>query len=113
MPEIMHEMSAKRLGMTTVQQDRVLLGVLSDGDLRRLMERDGPDAFHRVAAEVMNCRPRSVGAEVSVGEALRQMEAFKITSLVVTSGEQAGGAVLGIVHMHDLLQTLGMSSRRD
>ena len=42
MPEIIHEMSAKRLGMTTVQADGKLLGILSDGDLRRLFERDGP-----------------------------------------------------------------------
>ena len=49
MPQIIHEMSAKRLGMTTVQAGGKLLGVLSDGDLRRLLERNGPHAFHKTA----------------------------------------------------------------
>ena len=141
MPEIMHEMSAKRLGMTTVQRDGLLLGVLSDGDLRRWMEREGPEAFHRTAAEVMNPAPRAVGPAVFVSDALELMERHKITSLVVTgsgtaneagpiSGPGAGPgsvpgsvagsvqspgpvAVLGIVHMHDLVEALGASASRD
>lgn len=113
MPEIMHEMSAKRLGMTTVQQEGSLLGVLSDGDLRRLMEREGPLAFHRSAAEVMNTQPRVIRAEAFVTEALDIMESHKITSLIVTAQGGAGEPVLGIVHMHDLLQSLGPTSRRD
>lgn len=100
--EIMHEMSAKRLGMTTVQAEGRLLGVLSDGDLRRLMERDGPEAFHRRAAEVMHRAPRVIAGEVFVGDALLTMETHKITSLVVAENER----VVGVVHMHDLLQSL-------
>ncbi len=106
MPEIMHEMSAKRLGMTTVQRDGVLLGVLSDGDLRRLMERDGPKAFHKRAAEVMNPSPRTVSDDVFVSDALVLMEEYKITSLVVRGREEQSRQVLGIVHMHDLLESL-------
>ena len=106
LPEIMHEMSAKRLGMTTVQENGQLAGVLSDGDLRRLMEREGPVAFHKRAAEVMNPQPRTVNDMTFVTDALTLMEAHKITSLVVTDGEQ-GRSVLGIVHMHDLLDSLG------
>ena len=105
LPEIMHEMSAKRLGMTTVQADGQLLGVLSDGDLRRLMERDGPEAFHRTAAEVMYRRPRRVIAGMFVADALALMEAHKITSLIVSDLSE-GSPVLGVVHMHDLLQSL-------
>ena len=112
LPEIMHEMSAKRLGMTTVQDGERLLGLLSDGDLRRLMERDGPEAFHRSAAEVMHRSPRTIAAEVFASEALEIMEQHKITSLVVTEGGAAEGVVLGVVHLHDLLDSLAAAPRR-
>lgn len=107
LPEIMHEMSAKRLGMTTVQANGKLAGVLSDGDLRRLMERDGPGAFGKRAADVMHAGPRTVHADTFVSDALELMERHKITSLVVTGSGEEGEKVLGIVHMHDLLQSLG------
>lgn len=110
--EMMHEMSAKRLGMTTVQDDGRLLGVLSDGDLRRLMERDGPEAFHRTAAEVMHRRPRRVVAAMFAADALALMEAHRITSLVVSDAEESG-AVLGVVHMHDLLESLGSAAETE
>ena len=108
LPEIMHEMSAKRLGMTTVQDGGRLLGVLSDGDLRRLMERDGPAAFGRTAAEVMHRQPRRVIAGMFAEDALALMEAHKITALIV-SDLQEESPVLGVVHMHDLLEALGMA----
>jgi arabinose-5-phosphate isomerase len=103
MPEIIHEISAKRLGMTTVQGDGRLLGVLSDGDLRRLFERDGPRAFHLVAGGVMNTSPRTIAATPFAGEALELMERHKITALVVTADGSAGSAVVGVVHLHDIL----------
>lgn len=106
LPEIMHEMSAKRLGMTTVQADGRLLGVLSDGDLRRLMEREGPEAFARTAAEVMHRQPRLAGGGMFAADALVLMETHKITSLVVNDPLE-GSPVLGVVHMHDLLEALG------
>lgn len=112
LPEIMHEMSAKRLGMTTVQSEGRLLGVLSDGDLRRLMERDGPEAFHRKAAEVMHRGARTVAPEVFAGEAIELMETHKITALIVTVEGSAGGEVLGVVHMHDILESLGVAAKR-
>ena len=102
---IMHEMSAKRLGMTTVQEDGRLLGLISDGDLRRLMERDGASAFHRTAAEVMHAGPLTIGAKTFVSEAVAKMERHKITSLIVVNA--GGEAVLGVVHMHDALESLG------
>ncbi len=110
LPEIMHEMSAKRLGMTTVQEGGRLLGLISDGDLRRLMERDGVEAFHRTAAEVMHPGPHTVAASTFVGEAIEVMERHKITSLIVTDLREAHEAVLGVVHMHDLLKSLGVAA---
>jgi arabinose-5-phosphate isomerase len=102
LPEIVHEMSAKRLGMTTVQQAGRLLGVLSDGDLRRLLERDGPAAFHKTAAEVMNRSPHTIAPQPLAPEALEIMERYRITSLVVTEDGTPGSAVLGVLHTHDL-----------
>ena len=98
LPDIIHEMSAKRLGMTTVQQDGQLLGVLSDGDLRRLFEREGPAAFHRTARELMNSSPRTVSPNLFASAALELVEAHRITALILTADGTAGTAVEGIVH---------------
>ncbi len=103
MPEIIHEMSAKRLGMTTIQSVGKLLGILSDGDLRRLFERDGPDAFHKTAAEILNPSPRTIAPTPFAADALALMERHKITALVVTEDGTAATAVLGVLHLHDLL----------
>lgn len=102
LPQIVHEMSAKRLGMTTVQENGRLLGVLSDGDLRRMLERDGERAFGKTAAEVMNRSPRTIAPEPLAPEALEVMERHRITALVVTEDGTAASAVLGVVHTHDL-----------
>ena len=102
MPEIIHEMSAKRLGMTSVQSAGQLLGVISDGDLRRLLERDGPAAFHKAAAEVMNANPLTISPAPLAPEALLLMEQRKITALVVTETGTPKSPVLGVLHIHDL-----------
>ena len=106
LPAIMHEMSAKRLGMTTVQREGRLLGVISDGDLRRLMEREGPAAFAKMAAEVMHPGARTVSPETVVAEAIERMESYKIMVLLVTATGEPEGGVLGVVHMHNLLESL-------
>ena len=102
LPQIVHEMSAKRLGMTTVQQGGRLLGVLSDGDLRRLLEHEGPKAFGKTAAEVMNRSPRTIAPEPLAPDALEVMERHRITSLVVTQDGTPASPVLGVLHTHDL-----------
>jgi arabinose-5-phosphate isomerase len=102
MPEIIHEMSAKRLGVTTVQVDGKLLGILSDGDLRRLFEREGPAGFHRTAAEIVRPQPRTIGPEPTAAEALALMETHKITVLLVTEDGGVDSAVIGVLHLHDL-----------
>lgn len=102
MPALIHEMSAKRLGMTTVQANGKLLGVLSDGDLRRLLERNGPYAFHKAASEVMNPQPRTIAPDMLAANVLAMLEHHKITSLVVTEDGTPEGAVVGVVHLHDL-----------
>jgi arabinose-5-phosphate isomerase len=102
MPEIIHEMSAKRLGMTTVQAAGKFLGIISDGDLRRLFERDGPNAFHRSATEIMNPTPLTISPVPLAPDALLLMEQRKITALVVTEDGTQNSRVLGVLHIHDL-----------
>jgi arabinose-5-phosphate isomerase len=99
MKDVLYEMSRKRLGITTVTQDGRLLGVISDGDLRRLLEKRGKDALDLTAAEVMTKDPTTIAPEEFAARALGIMEQKKITSLVVVSD---GGRVEGIVHLHDL-----------
>jgi arabinose-5-phosphate isomerase len=105
MTQVIHEMSHKRLGMTTVVGDGGrLLGVISDGDLRRLLERDGAHALAHTAGEIMNAKPVTIAPEAFAGEALTLMEARKITSLIVVGAE---GQAMGVVHLHDLWASAG------
>jgi arabinose-5-phosphate isomerase len=100
MTQVIHEMSHKKLGMTTVLgEGSRLLGMISDGDLRRLLERDGPQALAHTAGEIMNAKPVTIAPEAFAGEALALMEARKITSLIVVGAQ---GEALGVVHLHDL-----------
>ena len=99
MTDVIYEMSSKKLGMTTVQEDGKLRGVISDGDLRRLLEREGGAALSKTAGEAMNVKPRTIGAEELGAKALAIMEERKITSLVVVDAEEC---VEGVVHLHDL-----------
>jgi arabinose-5-phosphate isomerase len=109
MPEIIHEISARRLGITTIQSHGNLLGILSDGDLRRLFERDGPAAFHHLAAAVMNPHPHTIAPTTFASEALTLMELHKITALIVTTDGTPTSTPIGILHLHDLWQTLSPS----
>jgi arabinose-5-phosphate isomerase len=89
--------------MTTVLGERnALLGMISDGDLRRLLERDGGNALAHTAGEIMNAWPVTIAPEAFAGEALALMEERKITSLIVVA---PGGEALGVVHLHDLWTT--------
>lgn len=100
MPEVFHEMSAKKLGMTTVAKaDGTLAGIITDGDLRRLMEKHGGATLGRTAAECMNANPLTVRPTVLASEVLTLMEKRKITSIVVTDEAKK---LLGVVHLHDL-----------
>ena len=99
MTDVIYEMSSKKLGMTTVQEEGKLRGVISDGDLRRLLEREGGAALSKTAGEAMNANPRTIAAGELAARALAILEERKITSLVVTDGT---GKVEGVVHLHDL-----------
>jgi arabinose-5-phosphate isomerase len=99
MPQVIYEMSRKKLGITTVQQAGKLVGIISDGDLRRLLERDGPRAIEKTAGEAMNPTPKTIAPAELAARALSIMEDKKITSLVVVGD---GHQVEGVLHLHDL-----------
>ncbi|MGB0083167.1 MAG: KpsF/GutQ family sugar-phosphate isomerase [Terracidiphilus sp.] len=99
MADVIFEMSSKKLGITTVQVDGHLRGVISDGDLRRLLEREGGAALSKAAGEAMNPRPSTIAGDELAARALAILEERKITSLVVVD---ADGKVEGVVHLHDL-----------
>jgi arabinose-5-phosphate isomerase len=100
MPDAFHEMSKKGLGMTTViQPDGRLAGIITDGDLRRLMEKHHGATLEMTAGACMTRNPQTIGPHVLASEALNVMEKRKITSIAVV--DEAGG-VLGVVHLHDL-----------
>jgi arabinose-5-phosphate isomerase len=105
MPQVIYEMSRKKLGMTTVVEGGRLVGMISDGDLRRLLERDGSHALERSAGEIMNSAPLTIEGNALALSALALMEEKKITSLIIIA---ADGGVEGVVHLHDLWSLEGV-----
>jgi arabinose-5-phosphate isomerase len=102
MPDVIHEMSSKRLGMTSVVDgDGRLVGVFTDGDLRRLMGRRA-NVLELTVGEVMTPKPITIRRELLAVEALKIMETHKITSVIVTNDR---GMVEGVIHLHDLWRT--------
>ena len=103
MKEVLFEMTRKRLGMTTVTDESgILLGVISDGDLRRLMERFGASVLDLPAEQGMTRTPHLIAAREVATRALDLMETNKITSLVVVDKQRH---VEGVIHLHDLWKT--------
>lgn len=99
MKDVIYEMSRKGLGITTVQDtEGRLLGVITDGDLRRLMERH-PDPLKLTAREAMHPGGVTIPSNHLATEALHLLEARRITSLIVTD---EASRVLGVLHLHDL-----------
>lgn len=99
MKDVIYEMSKKGFGITSVADDsNVLLGVISDGDLRRLIEKDS-QLLTRTAAECMKHGAVTIGPNELASAALQLLEEKKITSLFVTDADHR---VVGIIHLHDL-----------
>jgi len=102
MPDVIYEMSRKRLGVTAVTDaSGKLLGILSDGDLRRLLEQR-KDVLQLTAAECMTTSPVTIAANELAATALRILETRRITSLMVIDGS---GHLEGVLHLHDLWST--------
>ncbi len=96
------EMTSKHLGMTTVlDQTEHLVGVITDGDLRRCLEK-GLDISTMRADTLMSRSPRTISHDALAARAVQVMEEFSITSLVVLDGHDS---VVGVLHLHDLLKS--------
>jgi arabinose-5-phosphate isomerase len=102
MPDVIYEMSRKKLGVTAVVEGGKLVGIISDGDLRRLLEKRGKDVMDLTAGEAMTRDPKTIHAAEFAATALAVMEEKKITSLMVVDGKRR---LEGIVHLHDLWST--------
>ena len=102
MLDVIYEMSRKKLGVTAVVEGEKLVGIVSDGDLRRLLEKRGKDVMDLTAGEAMTRDPKTISGGEFAATALALMEEKKITSLMVVD---SGGELEGIVHLHDLWST--------
>ena len=103
MKDALFEMTGKRLGLTTVVDgDGRLAGIISDGDVRRQLERHGYALLDKTAGECMTRDPVVIGRRELATAALDLMEARKITSLLIVDGR---GALEGVLHLHDLWKT--------
>jgi arabinose-5-phosphate isomerase len=101
--DALYEISSKKLGITgVIAADGSLVGVFTDGDLRRTIEK-GVELLHRPISEFMNPEPKRILRTNLAAKALQRMEEFAITSLFVFDSEESCQPV-GIIHLHDLLR---------
>ena len=100
--EALFEITSKRFGVTgVVDATGTLTGIITDGDLRRGLERMG-DIFHLKATDLMSRNPKTTGAAVLGAQAVAFMEQYSITSLFVL--DYVTNKPVGIIHLHDLLK---------
>ena len=105
--DVIFEMTSKRLGTTTVVDDSgKLIGIITDGDLRRLLERN-MEISGLIAEDIMTKEPKSMGPEFLASFAIQRMENYNITTLIIVDEAKLP---IGIVHLHDLIK-LGLQSR--
>lgn len=97
--EVIFEISAKRLGVTAVIENEKVVGIITDGDIRRMLNQN--DTFtHLTAKDIMTKNPKMIQSSTMVAEALNILEDFSITQLVVVDE----GEYKGIIHLHDILK---------
>ena len=99
--DVIYEISSKKMGVTAVVDGKMVLkGIVTDGDLRRLLEK-GKDVFEIKASEIMSKNPKTIDKDELAAKALQIMEQYSITSLLIVDGKNSP---TGIVHLHDLLK---------
>jgi len=97
--EVIFEISAKRLGVTAVIENDKVVGIITDGDIRRMLNEN--DTFtHLTAKDIMTKNPKMIQSTTMVAEALNILEDFSITQLVVVDN----GEYKGVIHLHDILK---------
>ena len=97
--EVIIEISQNRLGVTAVLNDKKLAGIITDGDLRRMLENE-KDISSLCAKDIMSCDPKIIKPEDLAYNALKEMEQNNITQLIVIKSEK----YLGVIHIHDILK---------
>lgn len=97
--EVIVEISAKRLGSAAVINQSKLIGIITDGDLRRMLE-DSPDISNIIASDIMSDSPRTISPEMLASEALTILEKNNISQLIVLDNSE----YKGIIHIHDILK---------
>lgn len=97
--ETIIEITSKRLGMTVVLDGSMLVGIITDGDLRRMLEKD-KDTTHLTAKDIMSTGPKIVGPDTMAVDALDLMKTYSITQLVVSQNDK----YLGVLHLHDIIK---------
>jgi len=97
--EIIMEITSKRLGATAVLDENRLVGIITDGDLRRMLENT-PDVSSIVAGDIMSPQPKCIQESELATQALQMMKNLSINQLIVLSGENYAG----IIHLHDLIK---------
>jgi len=98
--EVIAEISAKRLGAAAVVDKKKLVGVITDGDIRRMLQRKNLNLDHIRATDILNSKPKTIDFNELAVQAFQLMEQHSITQLVVTNKNQYAG----IVHLHDILK---------
>ena len=97
--EVIFEISAKRLGVTAVIENEKVIGIITDGDIRRMLNEN--DTFiYLTAKDIMTKKPKMIQSTTMVAEALNILEDFSITQLVVVDD----GEYKGVIHLHDILK---------
>ena len=97
--KVIIEISSKRLGATAVVKGKKLIGIITDGDLRRMMEKDF-NVNHLVASDIMSKNPRTISPDILVVNALAMMRESNITQLLVVEKK----VYKGVIHLHDILR---------
>lgn len=101
--DVIMEISSKKLGVTiVVDKENKVVGIITDGDLRRLMEKREGDILKITAQEMMSTDPKIIEKHALTAEAIQVMEKYSITSLVITDGNNKNPS--GIIHLHDILK---------
>ena len=97
--DVIIEISKKRLGTTAVLENNIIVGIITDGDLRRML-KDNADISKLLAKDIMGTKPKTIAVDAMAIEALETMENNNITQILVVDGSQ----YVGVVHLHDLLK---------
>ena len=97
--KVIFEISEKRLGVTAVIENEKVIGIITDGDIRRMLNEN--DTFsHLTARDIMTKNPKLINSESMVIDAFQVLEDFKITQLVVIDNQK----YVGVLHLHDILK---------